>query len=300
MKIVKDEKINLGSSYVGIISFFVLLIIALIAGLNISEPFINNYTGLKDYNISITAVVITVVFSVLTLIALFSSFIVISPNEKYVVSFLGKYRGTVDDEGVSMINPFFSFHKVDAKIRSFETKTAKINDKEGIPLDVSLVVNFKVEHAAPYFYNVINPNEFIINICESELRKIVTHHSFDSDNPEEDTLIKNLDNFSEELARNINSKVKEIGLIVLSSTISKMSYAKEIAQSMLQRQQAKKVGESRKEIVNAAVSTVRDAVTNLEQELKVQFTDPEKKDLLKKLMVVIVSDKETTPVVSLD
>lgn len=69
---------------------------------------------------------------------------------------------------------------------------------------------------------------------------------------------------------------------------------------MLQRQQAKKVGESRKEIVKAAVSTVRDAINDLEREVNVKFDEKDKKDLLKNLMLVIVSEKSTTPVIHLD
>lgn len=299
MKILKDEKINLGASYLGLILTIVCIAVAVYSGFNIFETQLNHYSEATD-SISILAVSILMTFSILALIFLFNSFIIVSPNQKVVVSFLGKYRGTIIDEGLTLVNPFFSFEKIGTKIETFETKETKINDKEGIPLNVSMVVNYRVDMAAPYHYNAENPAEIILNASESELRKIVTHHAFDSDNEQEETLSKNLDNFSNQLIENINKKLQEIGVVIISANITKISYAPEIAQSMLQRQQAKKVGESRKEIVKAAVFTVKDAITDLEKEVGVKFSDEEKKDLLKNLMLVIVSEKSTTPVIQLD
>lgn len=299
MKILKDEKINLSASYLGLILTLIFLSAAIYSGFNVTS------TRQIPYNdpiteISISMAVSLAVTSVISLIFFFNSFIIVSPNEKVVASFLGKYRGTITDEGLTLINPFFSFSKISTKVVTFETKETKINDREGIPLNVSMVVNYRVEMAAPYHYNAENPKEFIINASESELRKIVTHHAFDSDNEDEETLSKNLESFSEKLIGNINSKLRDIGAIVTSANITKISYTQEIAPDMLQKQRAKKVGESRKEIVNAAVFTVRDAINDLEKHVGVEFSPEEKKDLLKNLMLVIVSEKSTTPVIQLD
>lgn len=300
MKILKDENVNLKASYIGLILTFVFALGLAYSCSNLYTLVENAYTGRMDYEFSITYILVATLCAIFMLVFLFNSYIIVSPNEKVVVSFLGKYRGTISDEGISIVNPFFSFDNVSTKIKTFETKEAKINDRDGIPLNVSMVVNYQVSMAAPYHYNVEKPEDFILNASESELRKIVTHHVFDSDNDEEDTLSKNLDGFSDELVKNINEGMSSIGVKIISANISEMSYAKEISGSMLQRQQAKKVGESRKEIVKAAVFTVRDAIDDLEKEISIKFNDDEKKDMLKKLMLVIVSDKATTPVINLD
>lgn len=301
MKILKDEKVNLSASYLGSILTLLCIAAAVYSGFNVIEGTqYNGYSETVSYVYSYWAIAGVISFSIISIIFFFSSFIIVSPNEKVVVSFLGKYRGTINDEGVSLVNPFFSFEKISTKIATFETQETKINDREGIPLNVSMVVNYRVEMAAPYYYNAEKPAEIILNTSESELRKIVTQHVFDSDDENEETLSKNLENFSKGLVNNINNKIHDIGVVIISANITKISYAPEIAHSMLQRQQAKKVGESRKEIVKAAVSTVRDAIGDLEKEVKVTFTDEDKKDLLKNLMLVIVSEKSTTPVIHLD
>ena len=88
-------------------------------------------------------------------------------------------------------------------------------------------------------------------------------------------------------------------LDVENANISNISYATEIAAAMLQRQQAKKTGESRKEIVNAAVNTVVDAISQLEEKTNVKFSDEEKKEATVKLMLVICSDQQVTPTINI-
>lgn len=300
MKIVRDENVNLKASYLGLILTLVFAIGLVYFSCNMYTVTENTYRGGMDYNLSFSNIAGAVTSFIFMLISIFNSFIIVSPNEKVVVSFLGKYRGTISNEGITIVNPFFSFDHIVTKIKTFETKEAKINDKEGIPLNVSMVVNYQVEMAAPYHYNVENPKDFIVNVSETELRKIVTHHAYDSDEEDNETLIKNLDTFSEKLVENINKQMSNIGVKIISANISEMSYAKEISGDMLQKQKAKKIGESRKEIVKAAVSTVRDAIVDLEKETNVKFNEEEKKQMLTKLMLVIVSDKATTPVISLD
>lgn len=128
---------------------------------------------------------------------------------------------------------------------------------------------------------------------------MVTHHAYDSENDDEETLSKDSESFSNKIKERINEKLKNIGVEVINARISNISYAPEIAQSMLQRQQAKKVGESRKEIVNAAIGTVSNAVERLEKEMSIKFEDNEKKRIIRELMVVIVSDQAVTPTINL-
>lgn len=128
---------------------------------------------------------------------------------------------------------------------------------------------------------------------------MVTHHAYDSENDDEETLSKDSESFFNKIKERINEKLKNIGVEVINARISNISYAPEIAQSMLQRQQAKKVGESRKEIVNAAIGTVSNAVERLEKEMSIKFEDNEKKRIIRELMVVIVSDQAVTPTINL-
>lgn len=293
MKILNDVPVSIGGKYLG---FLIALVCAIIVGY-LAVPDSENSNG-DIGGISIFSLIGIIFFSIIFLIMIFSSFIIVNPNEKVVFSFLGKYRGTTEEEGFMFKNPFFNAQKVSLKINTIDTEKTKINDKEGIPLLVSLVVNYTVDKAAPFVYNSEDPKKLVSNTCESVLRNIVTQHAYDSDNDEEETLSKDSTNFSEKITKILNEKLATIGVKVTNANIANISYAPEIAQSMLQRQQAKKVGESRKEIVNAAVGTVTDAVKKIEESASVTFDDTEKKRFLKDLMLVIVSDQAATPTIS--
>lgn len=299
MNILKDEKTNLSAAYLGVVLTLIFIAITVYAVMHAQVQVPYGYNDFRE-EISVLYGSTAFISGIIAAIFFFNSFIIISPNQKVVASFLGKYRGTLMGEGVTFVNPFFSFEKISTKIGTFETQETKINDKEGIPLNVSMVVNYRVDQAAPFYYNAEKPDDIIRNASESELRAIVTQHAFDSDKNEDETLSKNLDMFSKNLVERINLRLKEIGVVVTSANITKISYAPEIAPSMLQRQQAKKLAESRREIVDAAVLTVKDAVQDIQAKIGVTFDDTEKKRLVEKLMVVIVSDRPTMPVISLD
>lgn len=297
MKILNDVPVSIGGKYLG---FFIALACAIIVGY-LAVPVSENsysYSNNDIAGISILSLIGIIFFSIIFLVMIFSSFIIVNPNEKVVFSFLGKYRGTTEEEGFMFKNPFFNAQKVSLKINTIDTEKTKINDKEGIPLLVSLVVNYTVDKAAPFVYNSEDPKKLVSNTCESVLRNIVTQHAYDSDNDEEETLSKDSTNFSEKITTILNEKLATIGVKVTNANIANISYAPEIAQSMLQRQQAKKVGESRKEIVNAAVGTVTEAVKKIEESASVTFDEVEKKRFLKDLMLVIVSDQAATPTIS--
>ena len=107
------------------------------------------------------------------------------------------------------------------------------------------------------------------------------------------------DTYIQDIISQLNKELAIIGVYVENANISNISYATEIAAAMLQRQQAKKTGESRKEIVNAAVNTVVDAISQLEEKTNVKFSDEEKKEATVKLMLVICSDQQVTPTINI-
>ncbi len=83
----------------------------------------------------------------------------------------------------------------------------------------------------------------------------------------------------------------------MEARFTHLAYSTEIAQAMLQRQQAAAIIAARKMIVEGAVGMSMDAVEALnEGDLEL---DPERKaQMVNNLMVAIVSDRGTQPVVN--
>mmetsp|Transcript_22148 Transcript_22148/g.3675 ORF Transcript_22148/g.3675 Transcript_22148/m.3675 type:complete len:97 (-) Transcript_22148:512-802(-) len=64
----------------------------------------------------------------------------ISPNEAVVLTFCGKYKGTIRENGINWVNPLYSKQYISLKARNFTTNIIKVNDHSGSPIDIGAVV----------------------------------------------------------------------------------------------------------------------------------------------------------------
>jgi len=85
---------------------------------------------------------------------------------------------------------------------------------------------------------------------------------------------------------------------VIEARISHLAYSPEIAGAMLQRQQAGAIIAARKKIVEGAVGMVEDAIEGLAKNNIVELDEERKAAMVSNLLVVLCSDKATTPVVN--
>lgn len=72
-------------------------------------------------------------------------FIIISPNSAKVLLLFGDYKGTIKQNGLFWVNPFFSRITLSMKARNFESEKIKVNDKMGNPILISVILVWKVE-----------------------------------------------------------------------------------------------------------------------------------------------------------
>src|SRR5262249_31329116 len=70
--------------------------------------------------------------------------LVVGPNEARVLTFFGRYTGTVRDQGLRWANPFTHKREVSLRARNFETAKIKVNDIEGNPIEIAAVVVWRV------------------------------------------------------------------------------------------------------------------------------------------------------------
>jgi hypothetical protein len=85
---------------------------------------------------------------------------------------------------------------------------------------------------------------------------------------------------------------------VIESRITRLSYAAEIAQAMLRRQQADAVVAARTRLVEGAVGMVRMALDDLSEQGIVDLDEERKAAMVSNLLVVLCSDHATQPVVN--
>lgn len=274
-------------SFNGFVAVVAILILLGVAGISILN-------GLTPFGLLISNVLMAGLCIILALILL-AGLVVLQPNEAVVLTFFGKYMGTVRKDGFFFAIPS-SKKKVSLRVRNFNSETLKVNDVDGNPIEISAVIVFRVVDAAKAVFDVDSYESFVRIQSETALRHMATKYPYDSPMENVVSLRGNTEEVAQGLAQELQEKLRIAGVEVLEARLNHLAYAPEIASAMLQRQQANAIVDARQKIVEGAVGMVDDALSLLESKNVIQLTEEQKAQMISNLMVAIVSDKGTQPV----
>jgi regulator of protease activity HflC (stomatin/prohibitin superfamily) len=235
-----------------------------------------------------------VVFGVLALKGCFVN----GPNEARVLTMLGKYTGTVRDAGLRWANPFTTKRQVSLRARNFETAKIKVNDIEGNPIEIGAVIVWRVIDTAQAAFDVEQFASFVQIQAESALRNLAMHHPYDSHDDNVTSLRGQSDIVAASLRKEVNERIHTAGVEVVDARIAHLAYAPEIAQAMLQRQQAGAIIAARTRIVEGAVSMVEMALEQLAKRGIVELDTERKAVMVSNLLVVLCGERSTQPVIN--
>lgn len=238
------------------------------------------------------------ILSIIAAALIFTMFTIVAPGQTSVRQFFGRYVGTVRNDGISFVAPFTTGRKVSVRVHNFETNELKVNDSDGNPIHIAAIVVWQVADTAKAVFAVEAYTEFIETQAEAALRHVATTHPYDEPGPGEQSLRGSTDVVSAELAEEVAARVAIAGLEVLEVRISSLAYAPEIAQAMLQRQQASAIIAAREKIVEGAVTMVDQALTRLDDEGIVSLDDERRAQMVSNLLLVLTSDQRATPVIN--
>lgn len=242
-------------------------------------------------------VVIGMVLLVLVAVAS-TGFMIISPGDTRVVQFFGRYIGTIRRSGLLLTVPFVTHKKVSVKVHNFETNELKVNDADGNPVNIAAIIVWQVADTAKCVFRVEDYEAFVAVQAESALRHVAGSHPYDNAGPGEETLRGSTEVIAQELSDEVAARIAIAGLEIIETRISSLAYAPEIAQAMLQRQQATAIIAAREKIVEGAVSMVENALERLETEQIVALDEERKAAMVSNLLVVLCSDSRVTPVIN--
>jgi len=244
----------------------------------------------------VTIIIASVLVTITT--ALTSGFTVVQPNNAAVVIFFGRYAGSIRDDGFWMTVPFSGRTKVSLRVSNFNSKTLKVNDVEGNPVEIAAVIVFKVVDSARALFDVDNYEQFIEIQSEAALRHVATKYPYDNYDEGGTSLRSNADEVAAELARELQERLAVAGVEVLEARLTHLAYATEIASAMLQRQQAAAILAARQIIVEGAVGMAQMAIDKLTQEGIVELDGERKAAMINNLLVAIVSERGAQPVLN--
>ncbi|WP_407320206.1 SPFH domain-containing protein [Isoptericola halotolerans] len=222
---------------------------------------------------------------------------VVSPGETLVVQLFGRYLGTVRRTGLVLAVPVTTRSTVSVRVRNFETSELKVNDADGNPINIATIVVWQVADTARASFAVEDYDDFVVVQSESALRHVAMSHPYDGGDGVE-SLRGATELVSDEIAAEVAERVAVAGIEVVEARISHLAYAPEIAQAMLQRQQAGAIIAARERIVDGAVSMVETALNRLEAEDVVTLDDERRATMVSNLLVVLCGESRATPVVN--
>lgn len=223
---------------------------------------------------------------------------VLSPGQTLVVQLFGRYLGTIRSTGLVVTVPLTTRKRLSVRVRNFETNELKVNDADGNPINIAAIVVWQVADTAKASFAVEDYADFVRVQSESALRHVAMSHPYDQADEGEESLRGATDLISGEIAAEVAARVVIAGIEVVEARISNLAYAPEIAQAMLQRQQAGAIIAARSRIVEGAVSMVKDALDRLEVDGIVVLDDDRRASMVSNLLVVLCSESRTTPVIN--
>ena len=225
-------------------------------------------------------------------------FYMVEPNQAAVLTLFGRYVGTVKDPGLRWNNPFFAKRKVSLRVRNFESGRLKVNEADGSPIEIAAVVVWRVVDSAEAVFNVDDYESFVHIQSEAALRGMATSYPYDQHEEGQLALRSHAAEVSKHLLDELQDRLADAGVQVLDARISHLAYAPEIAQAMLQRQQASAVIAARTLIVAGAVGMVEMALAELEKNGVVQLDEERKAAMVSNLLVVLCGDRGPQPVLN--
>jgi len=225
-------------------------------------------------------------------------FFMVQPNQAKVLTLFGSYVGTVKANGLRWSIPFFIRQSISLRIRNFESNQMKVNDNHGNPIEIATVVVWSVDDTAEASFEVDDYISFVNIQSESALRNMAISYPYDQHGGDEVALRSHPQEVSEALKGEIQERLAKAGVKVHEARISHLAYAPEIANAMLQRQQASAIISARRLIVDGAVGMVEMALKQLSEKDIVELDEERKATMVSNLLVVLCSDKSTQPVVN--
>lgn len=278
----------------------------------ISEQPARDVSGWGPLGVGLALLVVTVITGVLTpdpyrgwagvpavfAVIVLSGLTPVSPGHARVVTLAGRYVGTIRTTGLRWVLPFTVRRQVSTRVVNHETATLKVNDADGNPVEIAAVVVWQVRDTARAVYAVDDFMEFVAIQAETAVRHIATGYPYDARVEGQVSLRQHADEITARMSEEIGERVALAGISVVESRITRLSYAPEIAQAMLRRQQADAVVAARQRLVQGAVGMVRSALDALSEEDIVDL-DPERRaSMVSNLLVVLCSEQATQPVVN--
>ena len=240
-------------------------------------------------------IALTIVFPPILLFGFF----IVNPREEVVVLRFGKFVTTLRQQGICWIHPVGrALHRIPTRDMTLDIHTTTVLERNGNPIQISAVVVYRVEDTYKAALEVESYRKFIEDQAGAVVKRCSSQFSYESADHSEPCLKVESDEVTQSFVKELQEAVNAAGIRVLCVRLNDLTYAPEIAQAMLMRQQALALIDARKTIVEGAVEIVRDAVSQLAA-AELHMSDSERETLVSNLLLVICGGERPQPVMQI-
>jgi len=185
---------------------------------------------------------------------------IVQPRMQVVVLRFGKYVKTIQDDGIAYVFPFGrKLYTLSSQVVSIDLPKMMVLEANGNPIEVSAVCAYQVREARKAVLEVENCNYYVHNLATAVVKNVCSHYPYETPDPSQPCLKKESELITRHLIHELQELVEPAGVQILQVRFNDLTYAPEIAQSMLMRQQALAMVDARRTIVEGAVWTVVNA-----------------------------------------
>jgi regulator of protease activity HflC (stomatin/prohibitin superfamily) len=227
-------------------------------------------------------------------------FFFVYPNGSRVLTLFGEYKGTVKQHGFYWVNPFYVRKSISLRARNFDSERLKVNDKLGNPINISVILVWRVKNTYKAAFEVDIFENFVRVQTDAAVRKLAGMYAYDNfdDDESEITLRSGMGEINDNMEKEVSERLEIAGIEVLEARIGYLAYASEIASAMLRRQQATAIVAARMKIVEGAVWMVEEAINQLSKRNVIELDEDKKAAMVSNLMTVLCADKDASPVIN--
>lgn len=227
------------------------------------------------------------------LITVLGSWLIIHPQEEKVILYWGQYHELLKTPGLYFRNIWGrKVHTVDTKRQTLELPRTTVADGNGNPIVVAAVLTYHYVDSKRVALEISDAHDFVKTQAMAVLKQVASKYPYESEDGH--NLKAEAQAIGQEMVRLLQSKVDAAGTTVLSFELSDLSYAPEIAQSMLVRQQAQALVGARKIVVEGAVEIVYEAIVQLGHK-GLELPPDERSRLVSNLLTVICGESKVQP-----
>jgi hypothetical protein len=265
----------------------VIFIASLVIALAARVPILFIFTGLSGIGILYSFVMLTCC----------NGFITISPNEAVVYQYYGRYLGTVKDNGYFYGFPLATYQRVSLRSNQYNGNRLKVNERDGNPVELGIVVVWRIGDTAKAIFDVINYQGFIDTQSEAAIRYIGCKYPYEPVVPGEISLRGGHEIINKELKQELEKRVRISGIIIEDARVTEISYGAEVAKMMLQKQASNATVYAKDAIVKGAASAVLKSLDEF-QKNGVEFSNEEKAKYVTGMMTTLCMSSGVSKIMS--